>query len=51
MSGDNSIVSVIAMSNGMSYLRSNILCIKWKYDVDITTTNIQRCIKCVYDTG
>ncbi len=23
---------------------------KWKY-VDITTTNIQQCIKCVYDTG
>ncbi len=39
------------MSNKMSYLRSNILYIKWKYDVDITTTNIQQCIKCVYDTG
>ncbi len=53
MSSDNSIVSFIArvyMSNRMSYLRSNILYIKWKYDVDITTTNIQQCIKCVYDT-
>ncbi len=39
------------MSNRMSYLRSNILYIKWKYDVDITTTNIQQCIKCIYDTG
>ncbi len=28
-----------------------ILYIKWKYDVDITTSNIQQCIKCVYDTG
>ncbi len=35
----------------MSYLMSNILYIKWKYDVDIITTNIQQCIKCVYDTG
>ncbi len=35
----------------MSYLRSNILYIKWKYDVDIITTNIQQYIKCVYDTG
>ncbi len=35
----------------MSYLRCNILYIKWKYDVDITTTNIQQCIKCVCDTG
>ncbi len=35
----------------MSYLRSNILYIKWKYDVDITTTNIQQSIKMVYDTG
>ncbi len=34
-----------------SNLRSNILYIKWKYDADITTTNIQQCIKCVYDTG
>ncbi len=39
------------MSNRISYLRSNILYIKWKYDVDITTINIQQCIKCVYDTG
>ncbi len=39
------------MSNRMSYLRSNILYIKWQYDVDITTTHIQQCIKCVYDTG
>ncbi len=54
MSSDNSIVSFIArlsVSSRMSYLRSNILYIKWKYDVDITTTNIQQCIKCVYDTG
>ncbi len=35
----------------MSYLRSKILYIKWKYDVDITTTIIQQCIRCVYDTG
>ncbi len=28
----------------MRYLRRNILYIKWKYDVDITTTNIQQCI-------
>ncbi len=35
----------------MSYLRSNISYIKWKYDDDITTTNIQQCIKCVYDTA
>ncbi len=34
----------------MNYLRSNILFIKWKYDVDITTTNIQQYIKYVYDT-
>ncbi len=34
----------------MSYLRTNILYVKWKYDVDITTTNIQQCIKCVYHT-
>ncbi len=43
LSSDNSIVSIItrvSMSNRMSYLRSNILYIKWKYDVDITTTNI-----------
>ncbi len=39
------------MSSRMSYLRSNILYIKWKYDVDITITNIQQCIKCVYGTG
>ncbi len=26
-------------------------CIYNKYDVDITTTNIQQCMKCVYDTG
>ncbi len=54
MSSDNSIVSLIArvsMSNRMSYLTSDILYIKWKYDVDITTPNIQQCIKCVYDTG
>ena len=54
VSSDNSIVSFIgrvSMSNRMSYLRSNVLYIKWKYDVDITTTNIQQCIKCVYDTG
>ncbi len=54
MSSENSIVSFIArvsMSNRMSYLRSNILYIKWKYDVDISTTNIEQCIKCVYDTG
>ncbi len=35
----------------MCYLRSNILYIKWKYDVDITITNTQQCIKFVYDTG
>ncbi len=54
VSSDNSIMSFIArvsMSNRMSYLRSNILYIEWKYEVDITTTNIQQCIKCVYDTG
>ncbi len=34
-----------------SDLKSNILYIKWKYDVDITTNNIQQCIKCIYDTG
>ncbi len=54
VSSDNSIVSFIArvsMSNRMGYLRTNILYIKWKYDVDITTTNIQQCMKCVYDTG
>ncbi len=42
VSSDNSIVSFIArvsMSNRMGYLRSNMLYIKWKYDVDITTTN------------
>ncbi len=52
VSSDNSILSFIArvsMSNRMSYLRSNILYIKWKYDVDITATNIQQCVKCVYD--
>ena len=51
VSSENSIVSFIgrvSMSNRMSYLRSNVLYIKWKYDVDITTTNIQQCIKCVY---
>ncbi len=54
MSSDNSIVSFIArvsISNRVSYLRSNILYIKWKYDVDIKTTNIQQCIKCVYDNS
>ncbi len=54
VSSDNSIVSFIArvsMSDRMSYLTSDILYIKWKYDVDITTTNIQQFIKCVYDTG
>ncbi len=54
VSSNNSIVSFIArvsMSNIMGYLRSNILYMKWKYNVDITTTNIQQCIKCVYDTG
>ncbi len=39
------------VSNGMNYLRSNILYIKWQYDVDITTTDIQQYIKCVYDTN
>ncbi len=51
VSSDNSIVSCIAkvsMSNRMSYLRSNILYINWKYSVDITTTNMQQY---VYDTG
>ncbi len=28
-----------------------MLYIKWKYDIDITTTQIQLFIKCVYDTG
>ncbi len=54
VSSDNSIVSFtarVSMSSRMSYLRSNILYIKWKYDVDITITNIQQCIKCVYGTG
>ncbi len=54
MSSDISIVSFIArvsMSNRMSYVRSNILYIKRKYDFDITTTIIQQCIKCVYETG
>ncbi len=40
---DNLFVSFIvrvSMSNRMSYLRSNILHIKWKYDIDITTANI-----------
>ncbi len=49
VSSNNSIVSFIArvstMSCRMSYLSSNILYIKQKYDVDITTTNIQLCIK------
>ncbi len=35
----------------MSYLRSNILYIKWKFDVDIITINFEQCIKCLYDTG
>ncbi len=35
----------------MNYLRSNILYIKWKYDVYMTITNIQQCIKCAYDIG
>ncbi len=35
----------------LTYHWSNILYIKCKYDVDITTTNIQQCIKCIYDTG
>ncbi len=39
------------MSNKMSCLRRTILYIKCKYDIDITTTNIQQYIKCVYDTG
>ncbi len=54
VSSDNTIVSFIArvsMSNRMSYLMSNILYIKGKYDVDITTTNIQQCIKSIYDAG
>ncbi len=54
VTSDISIVSFIAkvsMSNRMSYLRSNILYIKWKYDVNITTTNIQQHIKCEIDTG
>ncbi len=54
VSNDNSIVSFIArlsVSNRMSYLMRNILYIKWKYDVDITTNNIQQCIKYVYGTG
>ncbi len=38
------------MSIRMSYLRSNILHIKWKYDVDITITN-QQCIKYAYVIG
>ncbi len=44
-------IARVSMSNRMSYLTSNILYIKRKYDVDITTTNIQQCIKCVIDTG
>ncbi len=36
------IIAEVSMFNRMSYLRSNILYIKWKYDVDITTTNIKQ---------
>ncbi len=53
MSSDNATVCFIAsvsMSNRMSYLSGNISYIKWKYYVDITTINIQQCIKCKYDT-
>ncbi len=53
MTSDNSSVSFIAtvsIYNRKSYLRSNILYIKWKDDVDIRTTNIQQCIKCIFDT-
>ncbi len=46
-----SFIARVSMSNRMSNLRSNILYIKWKYDLDSTNTNIRQCIKCVYDTG
>ncbi len=50
-SSDNASVSFIAriaMSNEQSYLRSNILCIKWKYGADITKTDIHECINFVH---
>ncbi len=49
-SSDNGIVSFIArlaISNKQSYLRSNILYIKWKYGADITKTDIHECINFV----
>ncbi len=36
------------MSNKQSYLRSNILYIKWKYGGDITKTDIHECINFVH---
>ncbi len=50
-SSDNAIVSFIArlaISNKHSYLRSNILYIKWKYGADITKTDIHECINFVH---
>ncbi len=48
---DNAIVSFIArlaMSNKQSYLRSNILYIKWTYGADITKTDRHECINFVH---
>ncbi len=43
-----SFIARVAMSNKQSYLRSNILYIKWKYGADITKTDIHECINFVH---
>jgi len=45
---DNPIVNFIArssMSNRRSYLRNNILFVKWKFGIDMHETNVTDCIK------
>ncbi len=38
-----SFLASVAISNKQSYLRSNILYIKWKYDADITKIDMHEC--------
>ncbi len=43
-----SLIAMITMTNKQSYLRNNILYIKWKYGGDITKTDIHECINFVH---
>ena len=41
-------IARVSMFNQMSYIRRNILYIKWKYEIDITNTCIHECINSVH---